>query len=120
MSAFYQQSSGHCSSETGKASGLIPSFSLAFFPFFGHELFLPDDWADWTGSPVELASTFFFGLFWGATSVAYGGSQPRGQVGAVAAFFNVPRMFWWVVEGLRHQSAGRAPVCHLQSLRQAT
>ena len=52
-----------------------------------------------------LALSFFFLFLFRATPVAYGGSQPRGQIGAAAA-------------GLchRHSSAGSEP--HLRSLLQ--
>ena len=42
---------------------------------------------------VELQYTFFFFVFFGAIPMTYGGSQARGQIGAMAA-------------GLRHSNEG--------------
>ena len=47
---------------------------------------------------------FFFGLF-GATPMAYGNSQARGQIGAVAA-------------GLHHSHSNAGSVSHLQPIPQ--
>ena len=48
---------------------------------------------------------FFFGLFYRAAPEAYGGSQPRGQIGAVAA-------------GLHHSHSNVVPEPHVPAIPQ--